>query len=62
MGVSKEFSAAKWADNIIAIAEGRTVFGHTDNSREQVRMTIDNAFNAASWATEMFAKAQAEGI
>lgn len=60
MGVSKDFSAARWAKTICDIAEGRAVFGHADccDTTTSAAMTVDNAFSASRLAKEIFAKVE----
>ena len=53
MQLANDFSAAEWANSIIAIAESR----HAVNSDEVNKMPIDDKFTAGDWTLMMLRKA-----
>ena len=74
MGVAENFSAKKWADKLISMAEGH--HHHTEKTStaevkvETARVTapasnnsmaIDNSFRTQSWVHTMLAKARFVG-
>ena len=71
MGVAENFSAKKWADNLISMAEGH--HHHTEKTEVKVEtaqftapasnnsMAIDNSFSSKSWVRSMLAKASFVG-
>ena len=63
-GVSEHFSASAWAEQIIAIAEGRkletesqTGTVESTNTSVGMSMPIEEGFNAKAWTMMMLARA-----